>query len=203
MDGGTVFMLWYLQKMNSFKHQYMIVHLDDEFFPLLEKALKPYNKYDQGKTDLWDGETYTSSEDHPDRSSKICWVDDSNVYELMDGLVAFANAKCEWNLDVNFIEPFQLTKYDVDDFYDWHIDESNWSPGKRPDNRIRKISFTILLNDEFEGGEFEIRTSEKNVIQLKKRDVIFFQADTPHRVKPITSGVRHSLVGWIQGPAYK
>ena len=28
--------------MNSFKHQYMVVHLDDDFFPQLEKAIKPY-----------------------------------------------------------------------------------------------------------------------------------------------------------------
>ena len=202
MDGGTVFMLWYLRKMNSFKHQYMIVHLDDEFYPLLEKALKPYNKYDQGKTDQWNGKEYTS-EDHPDRSSQVCWVDDSNVYELMDGLVAFANSKCEWNLDVNFMEPFQLTKYETGDFYDWHIDESNWSIGKRPENRIRKISFTILLNDEFEGGEFILYTSEKKEIPLKKKDIILFHADTPHKVNPITSGVRKSLVGWVQGPPFK
>ena len=38
--------------MNSFRHQYMIVHLDDEFFPLLEKALKPYNQYEECKTDV-------------------------------------------------------------------------------------------------------------------------------------------------------
>ena len=188
--------------MNSFRHQYMIVHLDDDFFPLLEKALNPYHEYEQCKTDQWDGQNYTS-EDHPDRSSKACWVDDTNVYELVDGLIQFANKKCEWNLDVDYIEPLQLTKYDVGDFYGWHIDESNWSPGKRENNRIRKISFTILLNDDFEGGEFEIHTSEKKVIELKKKDIILFHADTPHQVKPVTSGVRHSLVGWTQGPAYK
>ena len=70
-------------------------------------------------------------------------------------------------------------------------------------NTTTKMSCVIFLNDEFEGGEFEIHTSEKQVIELKKRDIILFHADTPHRVKPITSGVRHSLVGWVQGPAYK
>ena len=96
-----------------------------------------------------------------------------------------------------------INKYDVGDFYNWHIDESDWTPGKRQGNKIRKISCTILLNDDFEGGEFEIQTTEKKVIELKKKDIIIFQSDTPHRVRPVTSGVRHSLVGWIQGPAYK
>ena len=78
-----------------------------------------------------------------------------------------------------------------------------WTRGKRPNDRIRKISFTVMLNDDFEGGEFEIQTTEKNVVELKKKDVIIFHADTPHRVKPVNKGVRHSLVGWTQGPAYK
>lgn len=188
--------------MNSFRHQYMVVHLDDDFFPLLEKALEPHTEYEPCKTDHWDGNTY-SSRDHRDRSSKVCFVDDNKVYELVDGLVRFANSKCEWNLDVDFIEPLQLTKYDVDDFYGWHIDESNWTPGKRPNGRIRKISFSILLNDEFEGGEFQINTNKVKTIDLKKKDIILFHADTPHQVTPVTSGVRHSLVGWTQGPAYR
>ena len=68
---------------------------------------------------------------------------------------------------------------------------------------IRKLSFTVLLNDDFEGGEFEIHTTQKTVLELKKKDVVVFHADTPHRVKPVTKGTRHSLVGWIQGPPYK
>ena len=32
--------------MNSFKHQYMVVHLDDDFFPQLEKAIEPYQDYE-------------------------------------------------------------------------------------------------------------------------------------------------------------
>ena len=67
-----------------------------------------------------------------------------------------------------------------------------------------KISFTVLLNDDFEGGEFEIlQGTEKVVIKLKKQDAIIFMSDTPHRVKPVTKDVRHSLVGWIQGPPFK
>ena len=188
--------------MNSFKNQYVVVPLVDDFFQQLEKAIKPYDNYKLCRTDQWDGSKF-NKEIHKDRSSKACWIDDQEVYALMDGLIYFANKKCEWNLDIDFIEPFQLTKYDVGDFYDWHCDEMGWTKDKRPEGRIRKISFTVLLNDNFEGGEFEIQTTEKIVVQLKKRDVIIFHADTPHRVKPVTKGVRHSLVGWTQGPAYK
>tara|TARA_Y100001968_G_scaffold256652_1_gene243047 strand:+ start:409 stop:975 length:567 start_codon:yes stop_codon:yes gene_type:complete len=188
--------------MNCFRHSYLIVHLDDDFFPQLEKAIEKYDDYERCKTEQWDGKKY-NSEDHPDRESKSCWIDDDAVYPMVDGLVRFANSKAEWNFDIDFIEPLQNTLYDKGDFYDWHIDESNWSPGKRQNGRVRKISFTVLLNDEFEGGEFEIFTNEKHVVELKKKDIILFHADTPHRVREVTSGVRKSLVGWTQGPAYK
>ena len=95
--------------MNSFKHQYMVVHLDDDFFPQLEKAIKPYQDYESGKTDQWDGNKY-QAKDNKDRSSKLCWIDNDEVYAMMDGLVHFANTKCDWNLDVNFMEPLQRSQ---------------------------------------------------------------------------------------------
>jgi PKHD-type hydroxylase len=70
-------------------------------------------------------------------------------------------------------------------------------------SNIRKISFIILLNDDFEGGELEFQFDEKRLIDFKKGDIIVFQSDIPHRVRPVTSGKRRSLVGWVQGPAYK
>ena len=50
------------------------------------------------------------------------------------------------------------------------------------EDTIRKISFSILLNDDFEGGEFEIeagspaKSSEDRIhkINLKKGDGLFF-----------------------------
>ncbi len=71
-------------------------------------------------------------------------------------------------------------------------------------NKIRKISFSILLDSEFEGGDFSLQVDgEKRVIELGERNCIFFGSDTPHAVLPVTSGVRRSLVGWAQGPAFK
>ena len=73
----------------------------------------------------------------------------------------------------------------------------------------RKISFTILLNDEFEGGEFEIEagspanTERVHTVDLKKGDAILFPSYTWHRVKPVTKGTRHSLVGWVRGPQWR
>ena len=36
----------------------------------------------------------------------------------------------------------------------------------------------------------------------KKYEGIFFQSDWFHRVRPVTKGIRKSLVGWILGPKF-
>ena len=147
------------------------------------------------------------AQDNKDRSSKLCWIDNDEVYAMMDGLVYFANKQCGWDLDVDFIEPLQRTKYDVGDFYDWHCDEMGWTKDKRPEGRIRKISFTVLLNDDFEGGEFDIET--RNPVEKKRYDTfdlskknntVIFPSHMWHRVRPVKTGVRKSIVGWVLGP---
>ena len=180
---------------------------------MLSKAVDQSQRIDQsgraidfledGRVDTWDGGKYDSTKS-TDRKCKLCFLDDPEIYALIDGLVRFANSKCEWNLDIDYIEPIQYTVYDPGHFYDWHIDESNWTPGKREGNKIRKISFSILLDSEFEGGDFSLQVDgDKRVIELGERNCIFFGSDTPHAVLPVTSGVRRSLVGWAQGPAFK
>ena len=197
--------------MNSFRTQYIIIKMEDEYFDLIEKQLKtargkdrnnkPIDDYELSKVEGVDSKV--GAYDKVNRQSKSRFIDDERLYGLMDGMVRFANEKCEWNYDVDFIEPIQDTLYEVGGYYDWHIDESNWFQGKRQSNRIRKINFTVLLNDDFEGGEFELFADEKKVIPMKKKDVIMFMGDTPHRVREVTSGCRKSLVGWVQGPPYK
>tara|TARA_B000000557_G_C20801631_1_gene455831 strand:+ start:825 stop:1415 length:591 start_codon:yes stop_codon:yes gene_type:complete len=196
--------------MNSFKHQYIIINMEDDYFDLIERQLskcqgtdresKPIDDYESSKVE---GLENKGELDLVNRESKSRFIDDERLYGLVDGFVRFANEKCEWNYDIDFIEPMQDTVYEKGGYYDWHIDESNWMQGKRQNNRIRKLSFTILLNDDFEGGEFEMVIDEKKIIPIKKKDAIIFMSDTPHRVREVTSGCRKSLVGWVQGPPYK
>jgi PKHD-type hydroxylase len=76
---------------------------------------------------------------------------------------------------------------------------------------------TCVLNDpcEFEGGDLEFdarnyspdkRNEKEHVIKLKdvkKGSVIVFPSFIFHRVKPVTKGVRYSLVVWNRGPVFK
>lgn len=61
---------------------------------------------------------------------------------------------------------------------------------------IPSMSAVAILNDDYVGGEFVMWTD--TVIPLKKGDLIIFPSNYlyPHKVEPITSGVRYSAVTW-------
>ena len=59
------------------------------------------------------------------------------------------------------------------------------------------LSCLGLLNDNYEGGEFFILDDFK--IDLKKGDLLIFPSNFlyPHRVLPVTSGIRYSYISWV------
>lgn len=70
----------------------------------------------------------------------------------------------------------------------------------------RKLSFSLLLSDtsEFDGGEIQIQTGNNMVsIPQQKGRLIAFPSYILHRVTPVTSGTRKSLVFWVEGPRFK
>ena len=115
-----------------------------------------------------------------------------------------------------FSETF--TKYKLNQFYDWHCDSWN-KPYDKPNEpnshgKIRKLSVTVSLSDEteYEGGDFEFdfRSSDDGSNQPQickeirpKGSIVVFPSFVWHRVKPVTSGTRYSLVIWNLGWPFK
>ena len=101
-----------------------------------------------------------------------------------------------------FVEDMQFTIYDSETYghYTWHIDMSEASPS------TRKLSLVLQLSDpsEYEGGELQTMNSkEPSVIDKKKGLIAAFPGWALHRVTPVTSGIRKTLVVWIAGPQFK
>jgi PKHD-type hydroxylase len=114
------------------------------------------------------------------------------------------------------MEDIQHTVYGPGNFHDWHIDAYrrpynlyDLPLGNRFIGTKRKVSLSILLNDasEFEGGTFEITMfpNGRNTVGTamtdfsQAGDAAVFDSSLCHRVAPVTSGVRRSLVVWICG----
>ena len=96
------------------------------------------------------------------RSSSVAWVKQNDeLYQSIEDVIFNHNVKKLYNFSLHEFEPAQYTVYHEGDHYDWHID----SHTKPYDNGfIRKISFTLILNEDYEGGEFELATPTPSVL---------------------------------------
>lgn len=151
------------------------------------------------------------------RRSKIGWISNNDdtkpIYELASKIVMSINdVSYQFNL-AGFYEPLQYTEYNSEDsgFYKWHTDTFILEPRKLNPNLqkaiYRKISCSILLNDtdEFDGGIFQLKVNFDKIggAKIEKGSCVIFPSFIPHRVTPVTRGVRKSLVLWAHGPQFR
>ena len=153
------------------------------------------------------------------RNSDIVWLNDPWIYKEIHPYVHQANKNAGWNFQWDWSESCQFTKYKLNQYYDWHCDSWSKPYEKGPQKgKIRKLSMTCQLTDgsEYEGGELEfdardyepnMRDESKHKVQCKeilpKGSIIVFPSFVWHRVKPVTKGVRYSLVAWHLGHPFK
>jgi|TARA_R110000772_G_scaffold38863_1_gene91404 PKHD-type hydroxylase len=153
------------------------------------------------------------------RDSNIVWINDRWVYKEIQPFVHKANANAGWDFEWSYSEPCQFTKYKKGQYYDWHCD--SWD--KPYDNqldlsyngKIRKLSVTVTLSDpkDYKGGEleFDFKNSDpgkkSNIRKCKeilpKGSLVVFPSFVWHRVCPVKSGERNSLVIWNLGWPFK
>ena len=154
------------------------------------------------------------------RNSDIVWMSDRWIYKEIQPYIHQANRNAGWNFEWDFSESCQFTKYNKDQFYDWHCD--SWDQpyireiANDPSHgKIRKLSVTVTLSDpkEYKGGEleFDFRNldpdKKRNVLKCKeilpKGSLVVFPSFVWHRVCPVKKGSRHSLVIWNLGWPFK
>ena len=164
------------------------------------------------------------------RKSKVLFIDEPQIDHMLWGHMARANWYFTTRYKINMAETTQLTRYEGDEkgHYNWHVDGGpNHCHARIPvfeepkhsgeigepllGGTVRKISCSVLLNDDFEGGDFEVRYFNHDGIENpcvdtidkfkpKKGQAIYFLSDLCHRVAPVTKGTRYSLVKWFCGP---
>jgi PKHD-type hydroxylase len=151
------------------------------------------------------------------RDSNIAWLNDRWIYKEIQPFIHQANRLANWNFDWDFSESCQFTKYGPGQHYGAHCD--SWeSPYANADNKdtfgkIRKLSVTCSLSDpsEYEGGELEFQfrnqddpTPKKKCVEILPRgSICVFPSFVWHEVKPVTKGVRYSLVIWSLGYPFR
>lgn len=140
------------------------------------------------------------------RKSKTSWIkcNDQTVwlYDSLAYIVRQINGQF-YDFDLyGFVEDMQYTVYVGKDesHYTWHIDKgfNSLSP--------RKLSLVLQLSDpsEYKGGDLEFFYGSNPEKAIKKKGLIYlFPSWMLHRVTPVTSGIRRSLVVWVSGPKFR
>ena len=151
------------------------------------------------------------------RKCSVAWLGELSLYDVVFSYARKANDNSGWKYDIPVVEKMQLTRYRGGEFYNFHKDgdSDHLSVFKNPKDEIlrgyvRKLSMSIILNDDYEGGEFqfaEYKNEECIITTVPEKSslgtIIVFPSGVEHRVKPVTSGTRYSLVCWFCGPPFK
>ncbi len=139
------------------------------------------------------------------RNTKVGWIKPEKMNDDMKAISNWIWSSVQnsnyWNLDIRgFGEAWQYAEYGPGAKYNWHVDVG-------PDMNHRKLSITIQLSDEkdYTGGLFHLTGQppfEESKF-LKKGSAIMFPSHWKHKVMPVISGMRKSLVIWVSGPRLK
>lgn len=175
----------------------------DTYFKLMGDDLYKITKYDfKGQI----GENENDPINEKIRNCYVSWLNVSETNFIETGLRKIIENvnKIIWNkkLEHKWETNIQFTKYiGKGDHYNWHKDcyeeeNENVSPN------FRRISVVYCLSkkSDYTGGEFQIRTKNNGVYTTKfdYGDFIVFPSDKLHRVKPLKSGSRITMVGWYR-----
>jgi len=146
------------------------------------------------------------------RRSKTVFIGDTWLKKDLSSIVDYANKS--WKFDLSFEEDVQFTEYEPRGHYTWHNDSIKNPMNLK--NMQRKLSMSVQLSkpEDYEGGNliFNLRGldsgSEDTVIspppEFKQQgSVVIFPSFLWHKVEPITSGKRYSLVMWTLGEHWK
>jgi PKHD-type hydroxylase len=138
------------------------------------------------------------------RKSEISWINETEetawLYEKIAYYAKIANKEL-WNFDIwDYQDQLQFTKYYGNGgHYDWHVDLG-------PGISNRKLSCVLQLSspEEYEGGVLQMNPGG-NIMEVPKGlgTLCFFPSFLLHRVTPLSSGVRKSLVTWLCGANFR
>ena len=138
------------------------------------------------------------------RITDIAWTNEQWLYEIVWHYLNVANNNSGWNFQIDSCETMQIARYNKDGHFKFHQDGNGFTRfengNKFTHNKTRKLSMSIILNDEYEGGEFEFFA--KDTVISKRGTIIVFPSYMQHRVKPVTKGTRYSLVIWFCGEPF-
>lgn len=142
--------------------------------------------------------------------TKFHYINDESdwIFDVLEYVGNTVNNRY-YQFDLIGFDRFQYTVYNQPGaHYTYHSDMAFGPVTVDELKTPRKLSFSLILsdNDEYQGGDFEIVTNDVKTpitVPQQKGRVIAFPSYVTHRVTPLISGDRKSIVVWLLGPRFK
>lgn len=101
-----------------------------------------------------------------------------------------------YGFDLNGNYECRFMRYDQDD----HYENPHWDCLEDRTENQRKLSFSLMLNDDYEGGCLEIVNQQ---IEARQSRLVLFPSWMMHRVTAVRRGTRYVIVGWLLGDHWR
>tara|TARA_Y100001970_G_scaffold141939_1_gene174639 strand:- start:899 stop:1510 length:612 start_codon:yes stop_codon:yes gene_type:complete len=186
----------------NYGSMFKVVTLNEGAMKMIDKSLTS-KELEPATASLVQGSQYQEDV----RKSTNTWVQDTDVIKMFGDIVLEVNRAARWNLNIVGCEAIQYATYTEGDYFKWHVDQFP----EVENNVTRKISMSLFLSnpDEYEGGELDLEVygpdaypERHKTFRCLRGEALFFLSDYWHRVRPVKSGVRKSLVAWFFGPPF-
>lgn len=176
-----------------------------EVFKIYEKAVKPEwcDKINDNFQHMREGMVGIEDSvlNRTDRISNVAALSNNDpIAEYLFNLCTLTNNILRWDLDITGLEDLQLTEYRDEGHYGWHTD---CDPFVKVGGVHRKVTAVLMLTGEYGYTGGDLQFEGMDLPKLKKGDVIVFPSVLKHRVTPVESGLRRTLVCWTNGPYFK
>jgi hypothetical protein len=117
---------------------------------------------------------------------------DSKLFDIFGGIgrgYLSTNDSCGYANDSGY----DLLRYTAGGGYDFHVDSGFGGE----DLRVLSMILNLSSMDDYFGGSLEFE--EGPIFTLDQGDVVIFPSNFcfPHRITPITDGIRYSIVTWF------
>lgn len=131
-------------------------------------------------------------------------ADSAWFFERINGTFYNVN-NGSYGFDLNGYSFVRFAHYQAGQGYDWHTDLI-FNEDAHASAHVRKLSISILLNDDFSGGELQLNRANPGGpidIGLQKGDAVLFASFMTHQLCPVTKGSRKSLQAFCLGPKFQ
>ena len=180
--------------VNHLNYYYFTNAFSNEELKLIDEIGESYPKV-AGETGAGDDGRVSNY-----RVSEISWIpSESKTDWIYDKFAEYAKTanKEMWNFDIwGYHDDLQFTRYYGNGgHYDWHADLG-------PGMSNRKLSCVLQLSEpeDYVGGDLEMNIGGSILTVPRGKGLMcFFPSFLLHRVTPLTSGTRKSLVTWLCG----